>query len=218
MDEVFQFDDESLKRAAQAARLSFKKGSRVAGNLRNAFASMEEVNATLRDQCDVLANRFPMFAHEYDALRADMSTLYAEAAKRGMNAGRVRAFAYRELRVRFGVRRSVYIPHLAFEQARQWLRDEAIDAYVQLSEAAASPFVAWLIKRGTPFLRAVETGEVVDAVRAELGVGEAFLAALPLRLLEKDPDIKAEQLEAVKAFQKFSRCSGAKKPTSAEAA
>jgi len=206
-EDLFRFNEDALQRAAEAARSSFMRGSAMAGDLAAAFEAMAGVTQTLRQQRDALSTRFPMFADEYDGLRATMRLAVAAALAQGVSAGSFRSFAYRQLRERFEVRRSVYLPHLAQGDAKAWVRDTALYAYRRAHDENEADrmkrFASWMVKRGMEQRVATRHRRALENVVATVICTPETLVTLPVKVLERD--LRPGQVESVQLYRKFVR-------------
>ena len=204
MEELFRFDDEALARAAQAARASCLKAASTAQDIAQGVEVALGVATALQKQRDALAERFPMFAEEYDRLRAAVSLASSLATAKGIPPRSFRSFAYRSLRCQFGVRRSVYLPHAKAESILDWLDRHAVDAYLATHSpevlARLGLFVEWLQVRGLKAATARDYRAMLARISARLLISPEALAQVPAKDLR---EFTLSERTAIKQFRKF---------------
>ena len=204
MNDLFRFDDETLARAAQAARASCLQAASTVQDLAQGVEAALGVATALRKQRDALAERFPMFAEEYDRLRAAVCVASSVAASKGIPSRSFRSFAYRSLRCQFGVRRSVYLPHAKAESILDWLDRHAVDAYLATHSpevlARLGLFVEWLQVRGLKASTARDYRAMLARISARLLISPEALAQIPAADLR---EFTFPERTAIKQFRKF---------------
>lgn len=187
-----------IDRTLSASLASLAAAQATFGEHLAAVAEALQVTQRVARERDYLLTHFPLYPHEHTDLRDCIrQTAQVVAKARGVSVRKVTADMHRLLQERYGVTRTLYLPHVAFPEAKRFVL-EGYGAHEKTVQAlSAGAFEAWLLRTGFGSTHAHRLCDCLEEAAAALG------RPISNMVLVRRKDVVPSSRYAVRLFREF---------------